>query len=195
VAATERELKTNQRAYWSPTVALQGEVSNVLSEDRSTGLPAEGDTDWSVGINVSLPLFEGGARRARLAGSRLELNQLQVQQAASRERITQRIRFNLHRIAAAYPAIKLSNNAAIAAHKNLELITDAYTRGTISILDLLDAQNAALVAEESATNAVFDFLIDLMNLQRSLGGFDFFLDAQGPDNWLERLKNHIADGK
>jgi outer membrane protein TolC len=195
VAATEREIKTNQRAYWSPTVALQSKFSNVLDEDSSGGLSAEGDTDWSIGINVSLPLFEGGARRARLAGSRLALEQIRVQQAASRQRIIQRIRFNLHRIAASYPAIELSNDAATAANKNLELITDAYSRGVSSILDLLDAQNAALVAEESATNAVFDFLIDLMNLQRSLGRFDFFLGAQGLDNWLEQLKTYISSGK
>ncbi len=48
-------------------------------------------------------------------------------------------------------------------------------------IDLLDAQNAALVAEESAINAVFVFQIDLMNLQRSLGQFSFFLDEQGLD--------------
>ena len=75
--------------------------------------------------------------------------------------------------------------------KNLDLVTDAYSRGAVSILDLLDAQHAALVAEESATNAVFDFLSDLMNLQRSLGGFDFFLGAQGLDRWLERLQQYI----
>jgi outer membrane protein TolC len=125
----------------------------------------------------------------------LALEQIRVQQAASRQRIIQRIRFNLHRIAASYPAIELSNDAATAANKNLELITDAYSRGVSSILDLLDAQNAALVAEESATNAVFDFLIDLMNLQRSLGRFDFFLGAQGLDNWLEQLKTYISSGK
>ncbi len=191
VSASEREVKSSQRAYWSPTIALQGEVSNVLDEKRTAGLSSEGDTDWIIGINVSLPLFEGGARSARLAGSRLELNRLQVQKEASRELIVQRIRFNLHRIAASYPSIELSNDAATAADKNLELITDAYTRGTISILDLLDAQNAALVSEESETNAVFDFLIDLMNLQRSLGGFDFFLSTQGLDTWLERLKQYI----
>ena len=82
---------------------------------------------------------------------------------------------------------------ATAAKKNLDLVTDAYSRGAVSILDLLDAQNAALIAEETATNAVFDFLIDLMNLQRSLGGFDFFLDEQGLDGWLERLQHYIRN--
>ncbi len=192
LSATQRELKANQRAYWSPTVTLQGEVTHVMDEERQAGLSAEDDTDWSVGVNVSLPLFQGGARSARVSSSRLTFNQLLSQRDAVRERIEQRIRSSLHDISASYPSIQLSQDAATAASKNLDLVTDAYSRGAVSILDLLDAQNAALVAEETATNAVFDFIIDLMNLQRSLGGFDFFLDKQGLDGWLERLRNYIT---
>ncbi|MCW9014662.1 MAG: TolC family protein [Gammaproteobacteria bacterium] len=196
VSASKLELKLNQRAYWSPTVTFQGEVSNVLDENRQAGLSAEDETDWSVGINVSLPLFEGGARRARVSGSRLALEKNNIQRDATAGRIEQGIRATLHQIKASYPSIQLSREAAIAARKNLELVTDAYTRGTLSIIDLLDAQNAALVAEESATNAEFDFLIDLMNLQRNIGRFDFFLDEQGLDDWLNRLRIYIAtEGK
>jgi len=191
LAATKRGVETYRRAYWSPIVTLQGEVTHVMDEQRLAGLSAEDDTDWSVGVNVSLPLFEGGARHARLSGSRLALNKQQSQRDAIRERIEQRIRAALHRIGASYPSIRLSRDAATAAKKNLDIVTDAYSRGAISILDLLDAQNAALVAKEAANNAIFDFLIDLMNLQRNVGGFDFFLDAQELDGWLERLQYYI----
>jgi len=196
ITASKLELKINQRAYWSPTVTLQGEVSNIMDEDRQAGLAAEGDTDWTVGLNVTLPLFEGGARNARVSGSRLALAKNNMQRDATAERVEQRLRSTLHQIKASYPSIQLSEEAAVAARKNLKLVTDAYTRGAVSILDLLDAQNAALVAEESATNSVFVFLIDLMNLQRSLGRFDFFLDGQDLDEWLNRLKIFIAtEGK
>ena len=191
LSASQRELSTNRRAYWLPTVTLQGEVSRVLDEQHQAGLSNEDETDWSVGINVSLPLFEGGARSAKVAGSRSSVRQLKTQRDAVRERIEQRIRVALHAIGASYPSIQLSKDAATAAKKNLDLVTKAYSRGAVPILDLLDAQNAALIAEETATNAVFDFLIDLMNLQRGACGFDFFLDEQGLDSWLGRLKHYI----
>jgi len=195
VSAKNRELTANQRTYWSPTVTLQGEVLHVLNESRQAGLDMQGDNNWMVGINVSLPLFEGGARRSRLASNRLELDQQHNQQLATRQRVEQRVRFNLHQISASYPAIQLSKDAAIAAQKNLDLVSDAYSRGTLSILDLLDAQNAALIAQEAAANAVFDFLTDLMHLHRNLGGFDFFLDEQGLNERLVRLKNYIDGSK
>jgi len=192
LSATKRELESRRRAYWSPTVELQGKLSHVMDESRKAGLAAEDDSDWSVGINVSLSLFEGGARRARIAGSRLSFNQQLSQREAVVARIEQRIRASLHRISASYPSIQLAKEAANSSNKNLTIVTDAYTRGAVSILDLLDAQNAALVAEETASNAVFDFLIDLMSLQRHLGGFDFFLTENGLDNWLERLQLYIS---
>ena len=191
LSASQRELKTNRRAYWLPTVMLKGEVGHVLDEQRLAGLDNEDQTDWLVGINVSLALFEGGARRAKVAGSRMNMRQLQNQRDAARERIEQRIRVALHDIGASYPSIQLSKDAATAAKKNFDLVSEAYSRGAVSILDLLDAQNAALIAEENATNAVFDFLIDLMNLQRGACGFDFFLDEPGLDSWLGRLKYYI----
>ncbi len=194
LAATQRAVIANRRAFWSPTVTLRGEVAQVVEEQRFAGLSAENDTDWSVILDISLPLFEGGARRARLANSQLTFNQQLTQRNASRERIEQRIRATLHRIGASYPSIQLSKDASTAARNNLEIVTDLYSRGAASILDVLDAQNAALVAEEAASNAVFDFLIDLMNLQRSIGRFDFFLDEQGINDWLERLHQYIASG-
>ena len=192
IDAAERELTANRRAYWSPAVALQGGISNTLDESRAAGLSNDGETDWQVGVNVSLPLFEGGARRARVSGSRLALEQYREQRNATGERIEQGVRSHLHRIRASYPSIRLSKEAAEAARKNLELVADSYSRGAVSILDLLDAQNAALVAEESAANAVFNFLTDLMNLQRSTGQFDFFLNQPGKDAWFERLKNYVS---
>lgn len=192
IEVSERELKTNKRAYWSPTVTLQGQVFNVLDENRLTGLPAEGDTEWALGVNISLPLYEGGGKSAQVSGARYALEQNRTQYDATSERVEQRIRATLHRIKASYPSIQLSKQAATAAQKNLKLVSDAYTRGALSILDLLDAQNAALVAEETATNAVFVFLIDVMNLQRGLGQFDFFLDKIELDTWLRRLNNYIS---
>jgi len=195
LAATKEELESRRRGYWSPTATLQGKVTNVMDESRVAGLSARNETDWSVVLNLSLPLYEGGARQAQVTGSRLVLDQQLTQRDAVRDRVEQRIRAALYRIRASHPSVQLTKDAASAANKNLGLVTDAYSRGAVSILDLLDAQNAALVAEEAATNAVFDFLIDLMNLQRSLGGFYFFFDSHGVDTWLDRLQSYISSAE
>jgi outer membrane protein TolC len=84
--------------------------------------------------------------------------------------------------------IRLSRRAADAARKNLDIITNAYAGGAISIIDLLDAQNAALVTDQVASNAVFNFLIDIMNIERAVGRFDFFISEQEQNAWIERFE-------
>ena len=65
---------------------------------------------------------------------------------------------------------------------------DSYSRGVVSILDLLDAQNAALVSDQASANAVYDFLVVLMEGERAIGKFTFFqLDVE-VDDLLDRLE-------
>ena len=82
--------------------------------------------------------------------------------------------------------------AAEASGKNLELVVDSYSLGAISIIELLDAQNAALVSEEAASNAVYDFLIDLMQVQRAIGKFDIFQTDQDRDAFYDRLDAYFS---
>jgi outer membrane protein TolC len=104
------------------------------------------------------------------------------------ERLTQRIRSTLEAARGSYPGIGLSRQAAAAAARNLELVSDAYARGAVSILEVLDAQNAALNADLQAASAAYDFLIDLMRAQRAAHRFDFFLTAAERDAWYDRLE-------
>ena len=96
----------------------------------------------------------------------------------------------LNNTRASYPSIKLSRDALDAAKNNLVLVTDSYVQGIKSIIDLLDAQNQALNAELGAANAVYDFLIDLMGLQRSIGTFVTFMPTKAKEEWMDRFKDY-----
>jgi len=196
IAAQARQLESDQRAYWSPDITLIGEVSRTFDEtrDQAAGFSLEDQTNWQAGINLSLPLFEGGARRARSSRSELNVQQLKVRYQGTREAVEQRIRGDLHAIRASYPSIELSAQAADAACKSFELVRENYSEGTRSMTDLLVAQNASLAADQSAANAVYKFLLDLMSLQRDIGEFDFFLDDPRRDLVSERLEAFIAGG-
>ncbi len=67
------------------------------------------------------------------------------------------------------PAIALTRDAAEAAGRNYALVSDSYASGAASITTVLDAQDAALSSAESAANAVHDFLLDLMRVERAMG--------------------------
>ncbi|MEM6453535.1 MAG: TolC family protein [Acidobacteriota bacterium] len=191
IDAQARQLKSAQRSYVSPEVALSGQLSRVLEEDRVAGMSLDGEDDWSVNLIASLPLYEGGARAARVRGAAETLAQLRTQEAALAEQIEQTIRANLHRANGSYNSIALAENGARAARKSLALVTDAYSQGAVSVIELLDAQNAALIADEAASNAVYNFLIDLMNVQRASGRFDFFREPSDRRALIEALNDAV----
>lgn len=76
---------------------------------------------------------------------------------------------------ATYNAIELAKVSEVASQKNYELVAASYAQGLQSIVDVLDAQEALIDAREASMNASYSFLINLMNLQRAIGSFDFFL--------------------
>ncbi len=191
IASAERNLKATRRAYYLPDINLTAQASRVFEEKRRTGISQQGENDHQFGLNFSLPLFEGGGRHARKSRARYELKQFKIQHTATRERIEQNVRQNTHAVRASYPSIRLSNQASVAARKNLELVRDNYSQGSVSIIDLLDAQDSTLQAEQNAADAVYNFLIDLMNLQRSVAGFDFFLDETGRNAAVADIKAYI----
>ncbi|NIQ91063.1 MAG: TolC family protein [Deltaproteobacteria bacterium] len=196
IGAQERILVNAKRAFWLPSFAAQGTVSEVLAESgegkRSSSESDLDDTDWSVGVFATFPLVEGGGKFATIKRAREELSRLQLERQATAERIDQRVRSALHQASASYPNINLSRSAAEAARKNLELVTDQYVRGLVSIVDLLDAQNSSLRADQAAENAVFDFLIDWMDVERAAGRFDFLMTQAEREEWFQRLQEFFS---
>jgi hypothetical protein len=67
-------------------------------------------------------------------------------------------------------------------------VTDQYGRGLVSIVDLLDAQNSSLRADQDAENAVYNFLIDWMDVERAFGRFDFLMTPEQREEYFQRLK-------
>ncbi len=207
LAAQERALRSNRNALFMPTVGLQARLDHVLDRGGagSTVEPIEmmgqqiqfgsepEDLSWSVGVSASLPLFEGTARYARIREAEHTVEQLQLQRTQVAEGIEQRIRSAFHVAGASFAAISLSEDRARAAEKTLELVTDAYARGAASILELIDAQNAALQAEMGYTDAVYGFLMDFMEVQRSLGVFYNLEGEEAVSELMARLEAYFDE--
>ena len=205
ISAKERALASSKRAYYIPTLGLQGEIANKFSrsgagsEGGKIDIPGAGSLDlgspkddsWWFGINLSFPLYEGGAKRAAHQKMKEEVRQLKVSRDAAAEQIEQRIRFALHFTGTSFAGISLSRDAADAAHKGLELVEDSFAQGVVSIIDLLDAQNAALNAELAAANAEYDFISDLVEVQRAIGQVDLSVTEKEKSDLIRRLETNV----
>ncbi len=195
--AQRRNLESANRAFWVPSLALQAGLDDVWARNGAgseplAGFPVElNDFSWSVGINVSYPLFKGTERYAERTQATEELARIQLERDAVVERVDQRVLSSLHQLGASLANIELSRDAAEASASNFQLVRDSYSRGAASIIELLDAQNASLVAGQLAASAVYDFLIDLMGVERAAGRFDFFTSEGEREAFFQRLEAYF----
>lgn len=189
ISAQKRIKTAAKRNFWAPTVSLEGDYQYRLNQSGAgSTLPgADYDTFWSAGVYASLPLLTGGGRYATVKRTTAEITQLQLTKASFALNIEERVLVASNLVRASWPGISLSQDAAVAADNNLQLVADSYERGVLSIIDLLDAQNLSLVSNQAAANSIFDFLADLMQVQRASGQFVFLEEVETQHVWMDQL--------
>ncbi|HET9515809.1 MAG TPA: TolC family protein [Gemmatimonadales bacterium] len=192
IAAQQRQETAAARAFWLPDLALQGGFANVFDRGGAgssvPSSPGSGpDLTWQFRFQLSMPLFNGQKRTAARAQAAIDLERLEVRRQSLRQAVDQRVRSALESAAASYAALALTGEAAQAAGQNYELVSDAYARGAASITGLIDAQTSALNAAESAANAVHEFLLDLLQVERATGAFGSLQQPQQRQAFLDRL--------
>ena len=207
IAAQRRQHTAAGRAFWLPSFALEGGLTNEFSRggagsgslnlppELGTLFPKQEDLSWQLRVQASLPLFSGFGRTATRARTGIDLNRLGIQRDGVRLAVEQRVRAALETAASSYAAISLTRDAAEAADRNYALVTDAYASGTASITTLLDAQSAALSSSEAAANAVHDFLLDLLRVERAIGRFDTLQSPEESGNFQRRLAAAMREAR
>lgn len=207
LAAQRRQRTAAGRAFWLPSLSLEGGLSNEFSRggagSATPTVPAEfgglfpqpEELSWQVKLQASLPLFTGFSRSATRAQTSIDYDRLGVQRDAIRLGVDQRVRAALESAAATYSAIGLTRDAALAAERNYALVTDAYASGTASITTLLDAQSAALTSSEAAANAIHDFLFDLLRVERAIGRFGILQEQETRGDFQRRLEAALQEAR
>jgi outer membrane protein TolC len=206
IRARDELLKGERRQLGIPDVAIiggfthipyvGGEGSETVQPDATMGIiPGRQTFTWNVGAAASLTIFDGTSNYARIRRTFREIDRLQTDRAVISQRLEQNVRAALHQAGFSYANIDLTSDAAEASARNLELVTDLYQRGAADIIQLVDAQNQALRAALAAANALYDFLIDALRVQRASGAFSLEGSQEVRDDFIQRLDAFAAKRK
>ncbi|MBL9204999.1 MAG: TolC family protein [Opitutaceae bacterium] len=201
LAAAER-----QRRGTVPRVSASLSYARTLHSDQvgpsladvvsSAGVPVQGSRadrdDWTLGVTASLPLFTGGSLRAEARKARAELRQREFSRDSVRDAVVTQTQSALYAAESSYASIALSRQAADLAAQNLKVVQDKYEQGTVSIVTLLDAQNSAFTQRQSAEVAIYHFLSDLLQFQRSLGWLEVLATPAEKETWFTELERAVS---
>ena len=203
ISSRDELLKGERRQLGIPDIAVIGGFTHIPyvggegAEQPPTveGFPGRQTFTWNVGAQATLTLFDGTSNYARIRRTFRELDRLHTDRAVIAQRLEQNVRAALHQAGFSYANIDLTSDAAEASARNLELVTDLYQRGAADIIQLVDAQNQALGAALAAANALYDFLIDALRVQRAAGAFSLEGTQEDRDDFIKRIDAFAAAKK
>jgi outer membrane protein TolC len=191
IESQQIEVDRLRRRYFLPRFFAEAGYSEQFTAPEGPIFP-EDDT-YSVSVNAAYPLFEGGRRKADLGRARSDRGGLERQLQLGSELVEQRARTAMQRCENSFPRIKFGLQAARAAGESLELVRDQYSEGTVNVTDLLDAQNQKLTADQFVNSAIYEFMGDLIELQRAIAWFEIDHTAEQRDAFVERILSAIAE--
>lgn len=167
VAAANAQIGVAQAAFF-PTLTLTG--SGGYQNSGLAGLISQPNRYWSLGPALALTLFDAG-NRAAVKDQAIAAYDKSV--ATYRQTVLtalQEVEDNLIALRLLADEQALQERALAAARENLGLIQDQYQAGTVSYLNVVSAQTAALSAETSKLNIEARRLTATAALYKALGG-------------------------
>ncbi|MEM7587342.1 MAG: TolC family protein [Acidobacteriota bacterium] len=185
IAAQKVQVDFLRRRFFVPRVFAEADYTEAFQ--APSGPFVTTDDTWSISINVSYSLFEGGARSAELGRAKSELSALERTATLIEQRIEQRARTAVRQVEGSFPRIRFARRAAELARENLALVREQYRLGTVNVTDVLDAQNQQLSAEQFANAAIFEYLSDYVELQRAMSFFELEESQEERDAFVEYL--------
>ncbi len=124
---------------------------------------------WSVGVSLTLPVFDGFKR----SGRRQQAVANQRAAHLERERVEQQVRLGLQQggddLKAARETITAARTNVGQAERVLSMMQDNYRFGAATTLDIVDAQTAVTVARTNLLSGLHDYAIARANLLWTLG--------------------------
>lgn len=164
------DLKNNQSQYM-PKI-------DFIGNTRRSGAGNELDrvfnsSNWFgsslVGLSMSVPIFDGFSKAARIQKNRVQINQLENQRSFLKESFK-------NELYAAKANLRNDLSLLDVQEANLQLATEVYQiarikykEGVGSNLEVVEADAALIQAEINYLGAIYDGLISKINLEKALG--------------------------
>jgi outer membrane protein TolC len=138
--------------------------------DGNTGWPFSFTRQpWGISFGVSLPIFDGFSRAARVSQARASQDDAREGLRAQQLMIEGQVHGELLSVNTNWQAAQIADSNRTAAREQLTLARERYRLGSGTALEVADAQNAVTQAEAGYINAVYDYHTAVVGLEAAVG--------------------------
>lgn len=171
----ELDLKNVQAGYLpslraSANFGVNGGAERLFPNDTVPGLV---NSEWfgfaSVGLSLSIPIFDGLLKRNQAQEKRLQQEQLRQQERLLENSIALELKQSRTNLANALATLESQRENMELAQEVFDVVTRKYQAGVGSNLEVIEADTSLKEAQTNYYAAVYDALIAQVDLQKALG--------------------------
>jgi outer membrane protein TolC len=195
--AAERSERLYGGGRFLPTLALKGQYYYELSRsgvgtEFPPLFPVRPGDYYSVGLNLSIPVFDQNRQNINKAIATIQKDQINVTQDNIKLIVQKNINDAVLELINQISNIHLSKISEETAEEALDLTQTSYASGAVNIVQLLDAQNNYLEAQQARTTATYSYLLSSMQLERYLGNFFLLQTEEERQEFVNRFLEYLS---
>jgi outer membrane protein TolC len=126
-----------------------------------------------VSLQMSIPIFDGGATRARVRAARQDEEQAKINLAQTQLAISQEVRNASVSLVNARARLASAQSQVTAAEEVYRLAKVRQSAGEGTYVEVVDALTQLVQARNAVISAKYDYLVAYSQLQRAVGTDDF----------------------
>ena len=149
-----------------PSVALVGRVQEDSYKDP---LPLDRQSQASLGVQLTVPLYQSGADHARLREAKKRANQRQLETVSQVRKVQEQVIRAWRDLQTARASVAALDEQIAAARQAQDSVRREVEIGRRPLLDLLDAQQELLDAEVNRTGRQRDVVVGELTLLSTIG--------------------------
>ena len=170
IELAQLDLKNNHAQYM-PKINLVGnarrsgagnEWATVFSSDNWFGSSL-------IGVSMSVPIFDGFAKAARIQKNRVQINQLENQRLFLKESFKSELYTAKANLKNDLSILEVQEENLKLAQEVFQIARIKYNEGIGSNLEVVEADASLIEAEINYLGALYDGLISKVNLEKALG--------------------------
>jgi outer membrane protein len=169
-----------ERSGHLPTVDVFGKRTKTES---TPALTTDG-TSNSVGVELTVPIFQGGIVSSRTTQAKFNRDAAWQNLEASRRNIRRQTRTAYSGIISGIQRVDALKQAVVASESALEAKTTGFEAGINTNLDVLDAQRDLFLTKRDYAQARYTYILDLLRLKKAAGQLSEN-DLKQVNGWLQ----------
>jgi outer membrane protein TolC len=167
--ATREAAESQQRAHrwrWAPTLSAFGNARKFNYDNF-----AFDRYSWVVGAKLDWVLFDGGTRDAQRHLAAAQAAEAQARAEALRDDIRDDLADGRQHLDTKQRALETAERSVALARETLALVRIQYQAGSVTQVDLLQAQDALATSQEAQAQARYEVALADLTLRRTAGTF------------------------